>query len=186
MGRPVPLELMDGAGSLHADHLALGHGGEDVVRHLVLADASLGELALLLEDVLEPGAGAACLQEDDPTVRVAADGHDLLRGVLDTAAGQLVDQLLPRRRRRDDVVDPAAQLPGQLGGELVQHLAAELDGQAAGEGGAHREGGPEDELAAADPALGPVHGGDRKSTRLNSSHANISYAVFCLKKKKNT
>src|SRR3712207_7121403 len=27
-------------------------------------------------------------------------------------------------------------------------------------------------------------GKDRKSTRLNSSHANISYAVFCLKKKK--
>src|SRR3712207_8868390 len=27
---------------------------------------------------------------------------------------------------------------------------------------------------------------DRKSTRLNSSHANISYAVFCLKKKKIT
>src|SRR3712207_7127854 len=31
--------------------------------------------------------------------------------------------------------------------------------------------------------LGRVHQ-DRKSTRLNSSHANISYAVFCLKKKK--
>src|SRR5256885_11628207 len=29
-------------------------------------------------------------------------------------------------------------------------------------------------------------GGDRKSTRLNSSHLVISYAVFCLKKKKNT
>src|SRR3712207_6984509 len=28
--------------------------------------------------------------------------------------------------------------------------------------------------------------GDRKSTRLNSSHANISYAVFCLKKKAST
>src|SRR3712207_8719964 len=28
--------------------------------------------------------------------------------------------------------------------------------------------------------------GDRKSTRLNSSHANISYAVFCLKKKTQT
>src|SRR5258707_6650272 len=27
---------------------------------------------------------------------------------------------------------------------------------------------------------------DRKSTRLNSSHANISYAVFCLQKKKST
>src|SRR3712207_8329036 len=32
----------------------------------------------------------------------------------------------------------------------------------------------------------PVLVGDRKSTRLNSSHANISYAVFCLKKKKST
>src|SRR3712207_9236039 len=31
----------------------------------------------------------------------------------------------------------------------------------------------------------PRHGRDRKSTRLNSSHANISYAVFCLKKKRN-
>src|SRR5438876_5730089 len=29
-------------------------------------------------------------------------------------------------------------------------------------------------------------GGDRKSTRLNSSHPSISYAVFCLKKKNNT
>src|SRR5689334_24038895 len=29
------------------------------------------------------------------------------------------------------------------------------------------------------------HGEDRKSTRLNSSHSSISYAVFCLKKKKN-
>src|SRR3712207_7630492 len=29
-----------------------------------------------------------------------------------------------------------------------------------------------------------AHDKDRKSTRLNSSHANISYAVFCLKKKK--
>src|SRR3712207_7177631 len=29
-----------------------------------------------------------------------------------------------------------------------------------------------------------LHGADRKSTRLNSSHANISYAVFCLKKNK--
>src|SRR5258708_27368397 len=33
-------------------------------------------------------------------------------------------------------------------------------------------------------ALLVAHGGDRKSTRLNSSHQIISYAVFCLKKKK--
>src|SRR3712207_7693991 len=31
--------------------------------------------------------------------------------------------------------------------------------------------------------IGPSRRPDRKSTRLNSSHANISYAVFCLKKK---
>src|SRR5690242_15767819 len=34
-------------------------------------------------------------------------------------------------------------------------------------------------------ALGGANGTDRKSTRLNSSHMSISYAVFCLKKKKN-
>src|SRR2546429_2419431 len=33
---------------------------------------------------------------------------------------------------------------------------------------------------------GPLLDGDRKSTRLNSSHGYISYAVFCLKKKKKT
>src|SRR3712207_8451743 len=38
-------------------------------------------------------------------------------------------------------------------------------------------------VADGDPVVG-VPQQDRKSTRLNSSHANISYAVFCLKKKK--
>src|SRR3712207_8006631 len=50
----------------------------------------------------------------------------------------------------------------------------------------------EDDLALVEELLQPLHLdvddrahlGDRKSTRLNSSHANISYAVFCLKKKK--
>src|SRR5438445_2078839 len=69
--------------------------------------------------------------------------------------------------------------------------------------GAHRLGGLRDRDAgrrggrrhhdrghAAEQHPGDDHGrkpgaeGDRKSTRLNSSHANISYAVFCLKKKK--
>src|SRR5258705_5959997 len=35
-----------------------------------------------------------------------------------------------------------------------------------------------------DPAANCPHNRDRKSTRLNSSHLGISYAVFCLKKKK--
>src|SRR2546422_5678998 len=51
----------------------------------------------------------------------------------------------------------------------------------------------EDVLSGADGRQGEVHvrggrrrhdDGDRKSTRLNSSHGYISYAVFCLKKKK--
>src|SRR3712207_6869416 len=42
------------------------------------------------------------------------------------------------------------------------------------------------EVALATDDLEPIANvsEDRKSTRLNSSHANISYAVFCLKKKK--
>src|SRR3712207_7000593 len=58
----------------------------------------------------------------------------------------------------------------------------------------HRLLGDEPSGRAADRALGRVRERfdgrrwgpmvDRKSTRLNSSHANISYAVFCLKKKK--
>src|SRR5690606_41398313 len=63
---------------------------------------------------------------------------------------------------------------------------------------AHREGvaadglaghGPRDARGLREPDHGPVRGErrrddrDRKSTRLNSSHVKISYAVFCLKKK---
>src|SRR2546422_8194441 len=43
---------------------------------------------------------------------------------------------------------------------------------------------PGEHLHVHDGAAG--HRGDRKSTRLNSSHGYISYAVFCLKKKKIT
>src|SRR3712207_8110289 len=57
-------------------------------------------------------------------------------------------------------------------------------GVRAGEGSDAAAG--EDVEAAVAAAFGPfvvLLGQDRKSTRLNSSHANISYAVFCLKKK---
>src|SRR3712207_7198466 len=63
--------------------------------------------------------------------------------------------------------EPAAATREELGGELLEVLG----------------GGGERLLERlADPAVGVPE--DRKSTRLNSSHANISYAVFCLKKKK--
>src|SRR3712207_8716900 len=42
--------------------------------------------------------------------------------------------------------------------------------------------GKDGTVSQGDQPVGQI--GDRKSTRLNSSHANISYAVFCLKKKK--
>src|SRR3712207_7619379 len=70
---------------------------------------------------------------------------------------------MPRRREGDQV----RVLPGDE--RLVEELLRKAR-RRVGEG---------------DAALG--EGGlllDRKSTRLNSSHANISYAVFCLKKKK--
>src|SRR2546430_9642869 len=53
--------------------------------------------------------------------------------------------------------------------------------QGAGEVSPDRGGHPPAEHVGADEH--PE--GDRKSTRLNSSHSQISYAVFCLKKKKN-
>src|SRR5205085_12078606 len=83
--------------------------------------------------------------------------------------------LLPRRRARPpgaaglDVAGPVRQLLGLPGG---RRLAARRH---------HHAGRP-----AAARGLPPrPHRGleDRKSTRLNSSHSQISYAVFCLKKK---
>src|SRR3712207_8435373 len=50
----------------------------------------------------------------------------------------------------------------------------------------YRAAEPVGHEAARDGAQGGSAAQDRKSTRLNSSHANISYAVFCLKKKKKT
>src|SRR3712207_7211131 len=49
--------------------------------------------------------------------------------------------------------------------------------------GGRRPAGTERLLDPGRATLAEGGHGDRKSTRLNSSHANISYAVFCLKKK---
>src|SRR5438034_8799209 len=66
-------------------------------------------------------------------------------------------------------LDAAAFALGRLPLAAALALAAAFTGRAFGSA-----------LASGDPAL------DRKSTRLNSSHTVISYAVFCLKKKKNS
>src|SRR3712207_8971554 len=60
---------------------------------------------------------------------------------------------------------------------------AGLDHEQADRGGAYRDDAQDPpRREGLDQRLPPQ--ADRKSTRLNSSHANISYAVFCLKKKK--
>src|SRR5690606_41951687 len=55
--------------------------------------------------------------------------------------------------------------------EVLNLLGAGVDPEEAAKGGGS-------------PSGDPAAKGDRKSTRLNSSHVKISYAVFCLKKKK--
>src|SRR5689334_24812724 len=67
-----------------------------------------------------------------------------------------------------------AQLNGEVGGEAVDVVGQVFPGS----GNALHRG------LAAQLSFGADLFGDRKSTRLNSSHSSISYAVFCLKKKK--
>src|SRR3712207_8866170 len=71
-----------------------------------------------------------------------------------------------REQVRDRAAGPAGRLPAvarRPDRQLLQHRQ-------------HPDGGG---------VGGSAEEEDRKSTRLNSSHANISYAVFCFKKKKN-
>src|SRR2546426_6624457 len=63
------------------------------------------------------------------------------------------------------------------------HAGVHHDAQEAELGAAESRAGPADERVRGD-GVHPGGRADRKSTRLNSSHLVISYAVFCLKKKK--
>src|SRR3712207_7472787 len=78
-------------------------------------------------------------------------------------------------RSDDELVDALAGV--ELHDVPEDRLAADLDHRLGPGGGLLAQ--PRAEAAGQDDCLQ-----DRKSTRLNSSHANISYAVFCLKKKK--
>src|SRR2546430_12453774 len=66
---------------------------------------------------------------------------------------------------------------------LFRSLGRHLGGQERLAGGSERPGSTGD---LRDILLVGAQRRDRKSTRLNSSHSQISYAVFCLKKKKHT
>src|SRR3712207_7924913 len=78
-------------------------------------------------------------------------------------------------RLADEAADVGQRELDEVGARLVaDHPARAADGPQQGECQATGSGA----------RLEHRRTGDRKSTRLNSSHANISYAVFCLKKKK--
>src|SRR5688572_23518769 len=72
-------------------------------------------------------------------------------------------------------VAPASSVPPLPYVEAEQSEAGAADGDRGAGVTADQEAGDHQ---------GAAHDGDRKSTRLNSSHSQISYAVFCLKKKK--
>src|SRR2546427_2639030 len=95
-----------------------------------------------------------------------------------------------RSEGEDDFFDLAHAAAAQDPGATLQRVQLALAGQLAGQhpalAGRHVRGdlGAEEHAHLAHVlALGVVEA-DRKSTRLNSSHSQISYAVFCLKKKK--
>src|SRR5688572_32752015 len=68
-------------------------------------------------------------------------------------------------------------------GDHRQH-AAQLRHERSALRGERRRPDPRADLIRVEDDAAPRRAADRKSTRLNSSHSQISYAVFCLKKKK--
>src|SRR5438445_1619567 len=92
----------------------------------------------------------------------------------------------PHRESSEVAEQLLAAGPGFVGGDRLR-LQPLAEGQPAGAGavvvhvGVH---GSLEQVARVRRQVAHPGVEDRKSTRLNSSHANISYAVFCLKKKK--
>src|SRR5207253_8884320 len=77
---------------------------------------------------------------------------------------------------------PAAREPARSNEQ--RHRCEDARGTRQRPDGVGRERPEERRLVAGEERMQQVQRRDRKSTRLNSSHVAISYAVFCLKKKK--
>src|SRR5699024_3641026 len=101
------------------------------------------------------------LAQEDPSFRVHTDeesGQTIISGM-----GELHLEILVDRLKREFSVDANIGQPQVAYRETITK-SVEAEGKFVRQSGGR---------------------GDRKSTRLNSSHVSISYAVFCLKKKKN-
>src|SRR5690606_40436704 len=137
--------------------------------------------------------------------------HGFCNGMLDLQPRINFKEYEPRFRRvqhlsrTDDVISDSLKYRLQPGGHRVDEpavktgrrrlfyhlLVAQLNGAVALEQALHRTVAVckklEFDMARCAKQLLEIQIGlDRKSTRLNSSHVKISYAVFCLKKKKST
>src|SRR5439155_13436451 len=142
------------------------HGGEIPVESTVVAD-------------LEHDPGGRCARHR-PVGGGDVRSDRLLGEHVLASVGGCGDLLWmePGRRAEEERIDIRA---AEQVAPVLERLAARLRRELRGRAGERIRDGHE----AEPPYAGDKVLGDRKSTRLNSSHVAISYAVFCLKKKKN-
>src|SRR2546430_364766 len=141
--------------------------GLDLQREVFRVDAALGEAP---GD--EPQARLGGAREHVAQLLLIAESPDGADASRDLVAEQLANQVL--------LSFVAACQHDQVRGERIAGAHPRSLGDERGDFGKLRESylTGDDQIGTADIEV------DRKSTRLNSSHSQISYAVFCLKKKK--
>src|SRR5207249_7944817 len=138
-----------------------------------------------------PGLGDRLVQVPGGIVERLMDGHRLFG---EGAADQLADPVVERRLLGTEPIERPPRLRDQLRRVLQRLLARGVEAQGSlwlaprPRSSVHRFTSPTGDRRRGPPAPAsatgrPRRSGDRKSTRLNSSHVSISYAVFCLKKK---
>src|SRR5947209_6747897 len=131
-------------------------------------EPAVAEVVVLVFDLGRPVRGEHVFQTaaDGPTIAVAAvEGEHRRRA----GEGQVVVDVSPRVTALDVEQRRTPGVAGPRGGRTDRALVVVVD-----EAGA-RAGERDGVVVVAEPAVLAL---DRKSTRLNSSHANISYAVF--------